>query len=319
MKKTSHLATARDGTRLHWSELGEGAPPVVLTDGIGCAGFVWRHLEPVLARRHRVLHWHYRGHGRSSPPRDAYRVTLDDCVEDLLAVLDAAGVERAVLAGHSMGVQVSLEAHRRAPERVAALLLVCGAPGHPLDTFHDSSALRLAFPFARSAVEKHPTLARLVFRAVVPTDFALELALEHEVNRTRVERADLVRYFKELARVDPLLFVRMLASAGETDSTDHLSEVDVPTLILAGESDTFTPVRLSEALHQDIRGSELHVIRHGTHVTPLEYPAVVARHVRAFLARLPESSSSAPARLPPPRRPRALRPPRKTASSGEGG
>ncbi len=145
---------------------------------------------------------------------------------------------------------------------------------------------------------------------MVPTDFALELALQHEVNRARVERADLVRYFKELSRVDPLLFVRMLASAGETDSTDHLPAVDVPTLVLAGESDTFTPVRLSEALHQEIRGSELHVIRHGTHVTPLEFPAAVARHVRAFLSRLPES----PARLPPARRPGALRAPRRAAS-----
>jgi pimeloyl-ACP methyl ester carboxylesterase len=314
MKKLSHLATARDGTRLHWTELGEGAPAVLLTDGIGCAGFVWRHLEPALARRRRVLHWNYRGHGRSGPPRDGYRVTLDDCVEDLLRVLDAAGVERAVLAGHSMGVQVSLEAHRRAPERVLALVLICGAPGHPLDTFHDSSALRLAFPFARNAVEKHPTLARLVFRAVVPTDFALELALEHEVNKGRVDRADLVRYFKELSRVDPLLFVRMLASAGETDSTDHLPEVDVPTLILAGESDTFTPVRLSEALHHDIRGSELQVIRNGTHVTPLEFPAEVARHVRAFLSRLPAEAPAAPSRLPAARRPRARRPPRRTAS-----
>lgn len=291
-----HQTTARDGTRLHWSEVGAGSPAIVLTDGIGCAGFVWRHLEPALARGHRVIHWNYRGHGRSATPRDAYRVTLDDCVEDLLRVLDAAGEERAVLAGHSMGVQVSLEVHRRAPERVAALLLICGAPGHPLDTFHDSPALKRVFPFARSAVEKHPTLARLVFRAVVPTEFALDLALTHEVNRARVDWADLERYFAELAQVDPLLFVRMLASANETDSTDHLPEVDVPTLVLAGERDSFTPVKLSRAMHHAIPGAELVVIAGGTHVTPLEYSAVVARHVRGFLARALGTPRVRPAR-----------------------
>ena len=300
MQKTAHPALARDGTRLHFTEIGEGAPAVILSDGIGCAGFVWRHLEPALAAHHRIIHWNYRGHGRSARPRDAYRVTLDDCVEDLLCVLDAAGERRAVLAGHSMGVQVSLEAHRRAPERVAGLLLVCGAPGHPLDTFHDSSALRLAFPFAKNAVEKHPTLARLLYQAVVPTDFAIELALAHEVNGARVERADLVRYFGDLADIDPLLFVRMLASANETDSSDHLAKVDVPTLIVAGGRDSFTPVRLSEAMHRAIAGSELAVIAHGTHVTPLEYPALVARHIRSFLRR----------RLGPPRRIPAARPPR---------
>jgi len=300
MERIVHQTTARDGTRLHWSELGSGSPAVVLTDGIGCAGFVWRHLEAVLARRHRVIHWNYRGHGRSATPRDAYRVALDDCVEDLLCVLDAAGEARAVLAGHSMGVQVSLEVHRRAPERVAALLLICGAPGHPLDTFHDSTALKLVFPFARSAVEKHPTLARLVFKAVVPTEFAIELALTHEVNRARVDRADMVRYFADLAEIDPRLFVRMLASASETDSTDHLPHVDVPTLVLAGASDTFTPVHLSRAMHRAIPGAELVVIDGGTHVTPLEYPALVARHVRGFLAR-------------------ALRPPRAARAAGPRG
>ncbi len=285
MDERAHTASGRDGTDLHWTESGAGVPTVVLTDGIGCAGFVWRHLTSALARRHRVIHWNYRGHGRSAMPREPHRVTLDDDVEDLLCVLDAAGEARAVIAGHSMGVQVALEAHRRAPERIAGLVLVCGAPGHPLDTFHDSPALKHVFPFARGAVEKHPTLARLVFKAIVPTEFALTLALDHEVNRSRVERADLVRYFADLSEVDPVLFVRMLASANETDSSDHLPQVDVPTLVIAGGSDTFTPVRLSRAMHEAIAGSELVEIPKGTHVTPLEYPAVVARAVRSFLAR----------------------------------
>jgi pimeloyl-ACP methyl ester carboxylesterase len=311
MDKKLHQATARDGTRLHWTEVGSGSPAVLLTDGIGCAGFVWRHLESALARRHRIIHWNYRGHGRSARPRDPYRVTVDDCVEDLLCVLDAAGEPRAVLVGHSMGVQVSLEVHRRAPERVVALLLVCGAPGHPLDTFHDSTALKLVFPFARGAVERHPTLARIVFKAVVPTEFAIELALTHEVNRARVDRADLVRYFGDLAQIDPLLFVRMLASASETDSADHLPEVDVPTLVLAGEKDSFTPVHLSKAMHTAIPGAELAVVPGGTHITPLEYPALVARHVRRFLARVlgpagahPTRAAAATRRTPPPRRSR---------------
>lgn len=316
MDKTVHTAVGRDGTRLHWTEIGAG-PAIVLTDGVGCAGFVWRHLEPELARQHRVIHWNYRGHGRSAKPKEPHRVTLDDCVEDLLSILDAAGEPRAVIAGHSMGVQVALEAHRRAPERIAALLLVCGAPGHPIDTFHDSSALKHAFPFARNAVEKHPTLARLIFKAVVPTEFALELALDHEVNRARVERDDLVRYFAELAQVDPVLFVRMLSSANETDSSDHLPEVDVPTLIVAGGNDTFTPVRLSRAMHEAIPRSELSVVPNGTHVTPLEYPSAVARIIRSFLGHRLAPAAEPPKELPKPARrrraaPRAARPRRGT-------
>ncbi|WP_243336927.1 alpha/beta fold hydrolase [Anaeromyxobacter soli] len=283
MEKTEHLATGQDGTRLHWTSTGAGGPPVVLTDGIGCAGYVWRALEPALARERRVLHWNYRAHGRSAAPEDPERMTMDDCVSDLVAVLDAAGEERAVLAGHSMGVQVALELQRRHPERVAALVLLCGAPGNLLDTFHDSAVLRYAFPYAKQLVLRYPDVARLAFRTIVPTDLALGYAMTFEVDGTRVRRADLVRYLDELAEVDPTLFVRLLSSAAEHDASPHLPNVAAPTLVVAGERDSFTPMRLSEAIHRAVPGSELVVVPGGTHVAPLEEPELVAERTLAFL------------------------------------
>jgi pimeloyl-ACP methyl ester carboxylesterase len=292
MDKTEHDARGEDGTRLHWTNAGAGGPAVVLTDGIGCAGYVWRALEPALADARRVIHWNYRGHGRSAAPADPERMTIEDCVSDLVAVLDAAGEERAVLAGHSMGVQIALELHRRHPDRVAALVLVCGAPGNPLDTFHDSHVLRYAFPYAKQLVLRYPDLARLAFRALVPTDVALSYAMTFEVDGARVRRADLVRYLEDLAEVDPTLFVRLLASAGAHDASGHLRRVDVPTLVVAGERDSFTPLRLSEAMHRAIPGSELVVVPGGTHVAPLEDPELVAGRTLAFLA------AHAPVRAP---------------------
>jgi len=300
MERTEHLATGLDGTRIAWSEAGSGAPPVVLTDGIGCAGFIWRHLQLELARSHRVVHWNYRGHGRSEPPRDPERVTVGDCVDDLLAVLEAAGVERAILAGHSMGVQVCLEAHRREPRRVAGLLLVCGSYGHPIDTFHDSPTLKIALPFARAAVERWPGLARLAFRMLVPTEIALQYALAFEVDRRFVPREDVERYLADLAAIDPLVFVRMLTAASGHDAYDHLSRVDVPTLVVAGEKDTFTPMWLSVRMHRAIPGSELLVLPGGTHVGPLEHPELVGLGVQKFLRD--HFGEDEPGDVAPPRR-----------------
>lgn len=304
------LATAPDGTRIFWESEGAGAPAVLLTDGIGCAGYIWKHLAPDLARERRVIHWTYRGHGKSERPRDRERVTLEDDVADLVAVLDAAGEERVVVAGHSMGVQIALEAHRRAPSRVAGLVLVCGSPGHPIDTFHDSPVLKLAFPYARDFVLRHPTLARMAFRTLLPTDFALEYALSFEANKALVRREDMADYLRDLSDVDPPVFVRMLASAGHHDASDHLPAVDVPTLVVAGEDDSFTPMRLSVAMHEAIPGSELLVLPGGTHVAPLEHPALLSDRVRAFLAR----------HYGAPRSTRAAAGPRPLAAErGEGG
>jgi pimeloyl-ACP methyl ester carboxylesterase len=288
----------------------------VLTDGIGCAGYIWRRLAPELALERRVLHWNYRGHGRSGRPRAPSEMTVERCVEDLLAVLDAAGEEKAVLAGHSMGVQIVIEAHRRAPERVSGLVLVCGAPGRLIDTFHDSPVLKMVFPWARALFQRWPRLAAGGFRAAVTSEVAMEYALAFEVNRLLVRREDLQRYFEDLSCVDPALFIGLLESAAAHDVARHLPRVDVPTLVVAGARDGFTPMRLSVAMHEAIPGSELLVLPEGTHVGPLEYPELVNERVQTFLhARFPRrrrrtrpapaATASAPAARRAPRRRRA--------------
>jgi pimeloyl-ACP methyl ester carboxylesterase len=296
MERQEHLTAARDGTRLHWSGSGRGSPPVLLTDGIGCAGYIWRFLRPELARRHRTLHWNYRGHGQSEAPADPARVSLADCVDDLFVVLDAAEEPRAVIVGHSMGVQVALEAHRRAPERVAGLILVCGAPGRALDAVHDVPFAAAALPYAQAGVTRFPGLSRLLFRSMVPTDMALRLALTFEVNEKLVAREDLVRYLDDLADVDPALFVKLLGSAAQSDATDHLPSIAVPTLIIAGERDTFTPMWLSVKMHAAIPGSELLVLPGGSHVGPLEHPQLCELRVeKYFTDHFGGASSAGPA------------------------
>jgi pimeloyl-ACP methyl ester carboxylesterase len=311
MQQIAHYATARDGTRIHWTSAGAGpGPAVVLCDGLGCAGYIWRFLRPELARTRRVIHWNYRGHGQSERPSGPERISILECVDDLLAVLDAAGERSAVLVGHSMGVQVALEAHRRAADRVEGLVLLCGAPGKPLDTFHDAPLLAAAFPYARQAVARFPSVARLLFRSVIPTELSLRLAMTFEVNSRAVAREDLARYLADLADVDSGLFVQLAASAGQHDASDHLPTVAVPTLIIAGEQDSFTPMWLSVKMHAAIPGSELLVLPGGTHVGPLEHPELCALRVEKFFRDHFADPAAEPARPRPQRRRRAAGDPR---------
>lgn len=291
------FATAADGTSLWWRAAGRGAPAVALVDGIACAGFIWRDLFPRLAAHRRVVHWNYRGHGRSESPRDLARTTLADAVDDLFAVLDAARLRSAVLAGHSLGVQVCLEAHRRAPERVRGLVLVCGAPGRPLHTWHGTPTLEAFFPLLARLVRDRPAEARWVFRHLVPSPLALELGRRFEVNAELLPRADLQHYLDDVARIDPQVFVRLLASAAAQDASDHLPKVDVPTLVVAGERDTWTPLARSREMHAAIPGSRLVVLPGATHTGPLERPDLTGEAVEDFLAALPARArrSAAPA------------------------
>src|SRR5215471_6899276 len=113
------FTSAADGTRLFYGVRGSGRG-LVLLDGIGCDGWAWIHIQPHLALRHRVLHGHYRGHGRSGPVTNLDDTGIEVLADDVLRVMNEAGLGRSVLVAHSMGTQVALEVYRHHPDRVRA-------------------------------------------------------------------------------------------------------------------------------------------------------------------------------------------------------
>jgi pimeloyl-ACP methyl ester carboxylesterase len=272
-----------DGARLHYEIHGDVGPAVVMCDGIGCDGFAWKYLLPQLAEDHRVIRWHYRGHGYSGVPTDKERIGFQYIADDLALVLDAAGARQALVFGHSMGVQVALEFHRRHRERTRALVLLCGSYGFPLDTVHDDTLLRRAIPYIRFLVELAPQTTSRLSRFFMKTELALQVALTFELNRELLARRDLVPYFEHLAKMDPVVFVRTLDSLAEHTAWDHLPSIDVPTLILGGERDRFTPVWLSRRMAEAIPRSELMIVAHGSHTAPLEQPQLVGQRIERFL------------------------------------
>lgn len=116
-----HYAPAGDFA-VAYRDLGSGDRPLVLVHGWTCDHTFWRYQIPFFARQGRVIALDLPGHGWSTKPKVAY--TQDAFVESLRAVLDAAGVSRAVLAGHSMGGAICRSFALRYPHRVAGIVLV---------------------------------------------------------------------------------------------------------------------------------------------------------------------------------------------------
>jgi pimeloyl-ACP methyl ester carboxylesterase len=282
------FAVGRDETPIYYRVSGRAdGPGVAFCDGIGCDGYVWKYLQRELEPHHRVVHWHYRGHGRTPPPRNLEHVDITDLADDLAAVLDAAVGDDAqvVLAGHSMGVQVCLEAYRRHPERVRGLILVCGAYGTPLRTFKGQRTLEQVLPIVKFAVNRIPGVVANVWARLVPTELAFQIATRFEINGELIRREDFFPYLEHMAKVDVRLFLEMLAAAGRHSARELLEQIEVPTLIVSGDRDGFTPAALSEEMHQKIRGSELFVVAGGSHTAPIERPAEVTERISEFLRK----------------------------------
>lgn len=286
-------AVADDGSPIFyesWGERGQLAP-LLYCDGIGCDGYVWRYLRDDLGAR-MGLHLHYRGHGRTAPPIDPARVTVEDLADDVSSVLQDALVDRAVLIGHSMGVQVALETYRRHPDRVGALVLVCGAPSHPLKTFRGSGQLETLLPTIQKWIGRVPGVLNRLSRSLLPTRLAFEVARRLEIRRELVEPQDFMPYLEGMARIDVRLFVAMLASAGQHSAEDLLPDIRVPVLVIAGGRDGFTPPERSRAMAEAIPDAELLEIANASHTAPIERPALVVQTIRDFLVRKVDNVSA---------------------------
>lgn len=286
IQRTPGLFHAPDGAPLWFETAGEGlATPAVLCDGLGCDGFIWRYLWRPLTSDRRVLHWNYRGHGKSGVPTDDTRLGIEYCVDDLARLMEAQKLNEAVLFGHSMGVQVVLEFHRRHPGKVKGLVLLCGSWGTPLDTWHDHTMLRVAFPYMQKLVESAPSAARSVTSRLMKTQLALMFSVLTELNPKLVQLEDFGPYMDHLASMHPLYFVRTLDSLKDHSAWEHLPHIDVPTLVVGGEMDRFTPVWLAERMAETIPKSDYLYVKGGSHTAPIERPGLVNEAIDRFLSQ----------------------------------
>lgn len=270
---------AGDGTDLAAHVLGSG-PDVLLCGGLGGSWIVWTHQLAYLGDRYRFIGWDYRGLYRSGPPPRSEDVTVAHQVDDAVRVLDAQGVERTAVLAWSLGTQVALELFRRHPERIAALVLVNGVAGPA--------------PVARAPLvgKVAPTLLRgLADTPFLAESLTLRLAKQPELVRWAKRLGFAARtvdetLFEALAHsfseLDMEVFLRTLEQLGVHDARDVLPTIDVPTLVVAGARDRFTPREDAEAMADAIPGAERMIVPGGTHYVALEYPEVLSLRLEKF-------------------------------------
>ena len=249
----------RAGTGIYHEVTGDPGdhPPLLLSHGFGASSAMWRPNVAALAAGCQVITWDLRGHGRSDSPDDPAQYSHAACVADMAALLDAAGTERAVLGGLSLGGFLSLEFALDLPERVAGVVLCDTGPGFRSDQ-------------ARQ---------RWNDRA-----FATAARLERDGLAALGGDPGSMDFGHRSARGLALASRGMLAQQ-DGRVIEALGSVKVPVLVLVGARDE-TFLAAAGYLAAKIPGAAQVVVPDAGHVSNIDQPDLFNRSVLAFLSRL---------------------------------
>ncbi len=288
---------ARDGTRLATYESGNANGAVMLLcNGLGGNFGTWRPLADYFADAWRIVSWDYRGLFASDAPQDPQAYGIDRHCDDLEDVMAALGVDTAVFIGWSMGVQVAFEFYRRRPKAFSALIQINGTHGRPFQTAFRADWVRaIAPPFLEVLGHASPVFAALG-PLVVATRIPLAIAKVVGLASPTLDEDVFLNLARDYVHLDFQAYARIFRALGEHDTRDVLPKIRVPTLLITGQNDLFTPEALSRRMADEIPNAELMVVRGGTHYTPIEYPMVVnlriAKFLRERLAPIPKSPTA---------------------------
>jgi non-heme chloroperoxidase len=251
-----------NGIRLRYLEQGDRAGrAVIMLHGLADSSFSFSRVLPLLSRVHRVLVPDLRGHGDSDRPPEGYRPR--DLAEDVLGLMDALGVGRATLVGHSLGTFVARQVALAAPQRVSGLVLIASAT---------TARNEVMFELQRSF-------------AGLPESVPEEFAREFQVGTTHQSPPDqfMARVVAESLKVPSRVWRAALAGMLDDTRFTGLGEARIPVLLLWGERDGLFTRAEQEALVELLPVASLKVYREAGHAPHWERPREVVRDLERFL------------------------------------
>jgi non-heme chloroperoxidase len=258
-----------NGVRLDYVEQGDPAAgtPVILLHGITDS---WLSFEPVLPHLPESIHafaLSQRGHGDSSRPAIGYRP--GDFAADVVAFMDALKLERAVIAGHSMGSYIAQRFALDYPERTRGVVL--------MGSFF--------------TLRGNPAVAEFwdaVSNLTDPIDYSFALEFQQSTLAGAVPQTFLETVVKESLKVPARVWRAALEGLIEGDHSTELGRINRPTLIVWGDRDAFCPGSDQETLRTVITGAQFAVYPGHGHALHWEAPERFATDLSAFTARLVE-------------------------------
>jgi 3-oxoadipate enol-lactonase len=257
-----------NGIRVNYEVTGsESAPPIVLHHPLATNLSIWDELTAALTPRYRVVRFDARGHGKTEAPRGPY--SFETLTADTIGLMDHLKIGRAHFLGLSMGGMVGQYIGLMHPKRVHDLILVSTSSRVP--------------PEGAAIWDERIKAVREKGMASQP-----EGSMQRWLAAANRKKPALVACLSKMIEATPAEgFIGWGGAIRTLNITDRLKAITLPTRVIVGAEDPATPPAAAEAIHREIKGSDLIVMPGVSHMLCAEDPPAFHKHVLEFLGKVP--------------------------------
>lgn len=262
----SALLSRPDGAHISAESQGNSdLPTLLLSNSLATSRTLWDPLMPSLLKAFRVLRYDTRGHGDSTIPTD--QASLGDLASDAFAVLDHFGIERAIVAGISLGGMTAMTMALANPSRIAGVL-ACNCRASVDQAGRAAWEERIAVATTQGmAALAVPTMERWFPQAFRQANAAAMADVARMINAT-----------------DPNGFVACIRAITGSTLGEHLKEISVPTRFVAGDSDGAAPPDLMASMAAQVNGAQCVTLTACGHLSSINQSAALLREIESFAA-----------------------------------
>jgi 3-oxoadipate enol-lactonase len=263
-----------NGLDIAYSDQGKGQA-ILFIHGYPLSKAMWEHQVKDLSTAFRVIAIDLRGHGESDAP--LWFSTMEMFADDLRALLDHLSVQKAVVAGLSMGGYAAFAFYRKYRDRVRGLVL---ADTRPQPDSPEGKQGRF-----KTAQTAHKEGANAIAEAMLP-----KLLTPNTIKT----RPDVVQKTRQIMTAMPVTGIAsdLMAMSERPDSVPLLPEIRCPVLVIVGEQDGLTPPADAKLMVERIAGARLEIVPDAAHLSNIEQPEIFNRAVRKFLESLDQTTKN---------------------------
>ena len=256
-----------NGIKICYEDSGEGKLPIIFIHGFPFDKSMWESQVQFLKNFQRVIHYDIRGYGKSTGGNQPASISI--YTDDLILLMEALQIDKAIVCGLSMGGYILLNALNRYPQKFAGIILA------------DSQCIS---DTPEGKEKRMKTIKQIEENGL--TDFSQSFVGNIFSKEALVNKSEIVDKIRSiiLSTSSEIVTGTLNALAKRDETCSTLEKIKIPVLILCGKEDSITPPAQSEKMKNEIPGSTMFLIDKAGHMSNLEQPEEFNMHINNFIS-----------------------------------